>query len=268
MSPPSRVSRERRRHDRRHARRPPGRVRRHLAGRRRQAHAEPVQQAARGQRRSRSTPQVWGPTTPPTPGADVGDPVPVSRRDPEHRPRRHRSSSVRTGGAAVPIPPGGAVLVARRCRGCGAHGGGTRRSARDGRASPSSPTGRTSSPRSAAARRSSATARPSSAPASSSRRASSARARRGAPSASSPTGGSSSSPSTAASPGTRSGMTNFELAQALVRLGAVTGMALDSGGSTTMAFDGTLLNRPSRAGAADLDGARSSSTPASSCSRR
>jgi len=41
------------------------------------------------------------------------------------------------------------------------------------------------------------------------------------------------------------GMTNFELAQTLVRLGAVTGMALDSGGSTTMAFDGTLLNRPS-----------------------
>lgn len=41
------------------------------------------------------------------------------------------------------------------------------------------------------------------------------------------------------------GLTNFELAQALVRLGAVTGMALDSGGSTTMAFDGTLLNRPS-----------------------
>jgi hypothetical protein len=40
-------------------------------------------------------------------------------------------------------------------------------------------------------------------------------------------------------------MTNFELAQALVRLGAVTGMALDSGGSATMAFDGTLLNRPS-----------------------
>ena len=48
-------------------------------------------------------------------------------------------------------------------------------------------------------------------------------------------------------------MTNFELAQTLVRLGAVTGMALDGGGSTTMAFDGTLLNRPAGAGAADLD---------------
>jgi hypothetical protein len=41
------------------------------------------------------------------------------------------------------------------------------------------------------------------------------------------------------------GMTNFELAQALVRLGAVRAMALDGGGSTTMAFDGTVLNRPS-----------------------
>ena len=40
-------------------------------------------------------------------------------------------------------------------------------------------------------------------------------------------------------------MTNFELAQALVRLGAVTAMAFDGGGSTEMAFDGTVLNRPS-----------------------
>ncbi len=46
-------------------------------------------------------------------------------------------------------------------------------------------------------------------------------------------------------PGYSIGMTNFELAQTLVRLGAVTGMALDGGGSTTMAFNGTLLNRPS-----------------------
>ena len=46
-------------------------------------------------------------------------------------------------------------------------------------------------------------------------------------------------------PGYSVGMTNFELAQALVRLGAVTGMAFDSGGSTTMAFDGSLLNKPS-----------------------
>ncbi|MFN2467580.1 MAG: phosphodiester glycosidase family protein [Gaiellaceae bacterium] len=46
-------------------------------------------------------------------------------------------------------------------------------------------------------------------------------------------------------PGYSVGMTNFELAQTLARLGAVTGSALDSGGSTTMAFDGQLLNRPS-----------------------
>ena len=46
-------------------------------------------------------------------------------------------------------------------------------------------------------------------------------------------------------PGYSIGLTSFELAQTLVRFGAVTGMGLDSGGSTTMAFDGTLLNRPS-----------------------
>ncbi|HYZ19504.1 MAG TPA: phosphodiester glycosidase family protein [Gaiellaceae bacterium] len=46
-------------------------------------------------------------------------------------------------------------------------------------------------------------------------------------------------------PGYSVGMTNFELAQTMVRLGAATASALDAGGSTTMAFDGTLLNRPS-----------------------
>jgi hypothetical protein len=44
------------------------------------------------------------------------------------------------------------------------------------------------------------------------------------------------------------GMTNWELAQAMVRLGVVTASALDAGGSTTMAFDGRLLNRPSDPG--------------------
>jgi phosphodiester glycosidase len=44
------------------------------------------------------------------------------------------------------------------------------------------------------------------------------------------------------------GLTNWELAQALARLGAVTASALDAGGSTTMAFDGKLLNRPSDPG--------------------
>ena len=44
------------------------------------------------------------------------------------------------------------------------------------------------------------------------------------------------------------GMTNFELALTLVRLGAVTGAALASGTATTMAFDGALLDRPSAPG--------------------
>ncbi|HSB40166.1 MAG TPA: phosphodiester glycosidase family protein [Gaiellaceae bacterium] len=48
--------------------------------------------------------------------------------------------------------------------------------------------------------------------------------------------------------GYSTGMTNWELAQAMVRLGAVTASALDAGGSTTLAFDGKLLNRPSDPG--------------------
>jgi hypothetical protein len=46
-------------------------------------------------------------------------------------------------------------------------------------------------------------------------------------------------------PGYSVGMTNFELAQTMVRLGAVTASAFDAGGSTTLAFDGEVLNRPS-----------------------
>jgi surface antigen len=46
-------------------------------------------------------------------------------------------------------------------------------------------------------------------------------------------------------PGYSVGMTNFELAQTLARLGAVRGMALDGGGSSTLAFEGTVLNSPS-----------------------
>ena len=46
-------------------------------------------------------------------------------------------------------------------------------------------------------------------------------------------------------PGFSVGMTNFELAQTLVRYGAVRGMALDGGGSSTLAFEGTVLNSPS-----------------------
>ncbi|HET7856065.1 MAG TPA: phosphodiester glycosidase family protein [Gaiellaceae bacterium] len=44
------------------------------------------------------------------------------------------------------------------------------------------------------------------------------------------------------------GVTNFELAQILAGLGVVRGTALDSGGSSAMAFDGKLLNRPSDRG--------------------
>ena len=49
-------------------------------------------------------------------------------------------------------------------------------------------------------------------------------------------------------PGYSTGLTNFELALTMARLGAVTGSALDAGGSTTMAFDGKVLNRPSDRG--------------------
>ena len=49
-------------------------------------------------------------------------------------------------------------------------------------------------------------------------------------------------------PGYSTGLTNFELALLMMRLGAVTASALDAGGSTTMAFDGKLLNRPSDRG--------------------
>ena len=46
-------------------------------------------------------------------------------------------------------------------------------------------------------------------------------------------------------PGYSVGLTNFELAQELVRLRCVTGSALEPGDATTMAFDGMLLNQPS-----------------------
>ena len=41
------------------------------------------------------------------------------------------------------------------------------------------------------------------------------------------------------------GMTTFEMAQTMVRLGAVRAMQLDGGGSSTLAFDGVVLNKPS-----------------------
>ncbi len=46
-------------------------------------------------------------------------------------------------------------------------------------------------------------------------------------------------------PGYSIGMTTFEMALTLTRLGAVRGMQLDGGGSSTLAFDGKVLNSPS-----------------------
>lgn len=46
-------------------------------------------------------------------------------------------------------------------------------------------------------------------------------------------------------PGWSAGISNWDLAKTLIAYGCVTGFGLDSGGSTTMAFDGKLLNRPS-----------------------
>src|SRR5205085_12536368 len=42
------------------------------------------------------------------------------------------------------------------------------------------------------------------------------------------------------------GIRNCDLALMLIHYGCVTGFALDSGGSTTIAFDGCVRNRPSR----------------------
>jgi hypothetical protein len=46
-------------------------------------------------------------------------------------------------------------------------------------------------------------------------------------------------------PGYSTGLTNFELALTMMRLGCLTASALASGPTATMAFDGKLLNRPS-----------------------
>jgi hypothetical protein len=46
-------------------------------------------------------------------------------------------------------------------------------------------------------------------------------------------------------PGYSVGMTTFEMALTMVRLGAVRAMQFDGGGSSTLAFDGRVLNRPS-----------------------
>jgi hypothetical protein len=49
-------------------------------------------------------------------------------------------------------------------------------------------------------------------------------------------------------PGWSIGITNWDLALTLMRYGCINAFALDSGGSTTMAFEGQVLNRPSDPG--------------------
>ncbi|HWJ44220.1 MAG TPA: phosphodiester glycosidase family protein, partial [Gaiellaceae bacterium] len=57
--------------------------------------------------------------------------------------------------------------------------------------------------------------------------------------------------------GYSSGLTNFELALMLMRLGCVNAYALGTGATAAMAFDGKLLNRPSRRGEAAVPAALS-----------
>ncbi len=173
-------------------------------GARRQAHAEPVQQAARQEGRHRALHRRCGGRPRRRRPAPCRRSCSRFRQRPRTPISRLRSSSSARAALrsrsrpVVPFSSRSAPQLQRSRR--------RRPSTSSSRcSSPSSPTGRTSSPRSAAARRSSATAPRSSGRARSSRRASSARARRGAPSASSPTARWSSSRSTAASPGTRSG---------------------------------------------------------------
>jgi hypothetical protein len=56
-------------------------------------------------------------------------------------------------------------------------------------------------------------------------------------------------------PGYSTGLTNFELALTMMRLGCVTATALASGPTATTAFDGKLLNRPSARGERPAGGA-------------
>jgi len=56
-------------------------------------------------------------------------------------------------------------------------------------------------------------------------------------------------------PGYSTGLTNFELALTMMRLGCVTASALASGPTATLAFDGKLLNRPTPRGERAAGGA-------------
>ena len=198
---------------------------------------------------------AWGPTTPAVEGCDGGDPVPLPGRDPEHRPRgagrraahrrRRRGDSAR----------------GRRARRKGRR---RRRAERRGAGQPARDVAPALQARLAEHRRRDrrrpadrpGRRAPCSGPASSSRRASSAPRVPRSAIGQLADGRIVLVAVDGRQPGYSVGMTNFELAQAMVRLGAVTGMAFDSGGSTTMAFNGTLLNRPSGPERADLDGAR------------
>ena len=195
---------------------------------------------------SRSTPRRGGR---PRPRSRCGrcDPVPAPRARPERRPRRRRSSRCARAAAPVPIPLGGAVLVA-----VGAAAAALTAEAPVGQQVIDAPDLQAG----LAGCRLGDRRRPSDRP----QRSARVPGRRGvhdeparhrgphAPgSDSSRTGAIILVAVDGRQPGYSVGMTNFELAQALVRLGAVTGMALDGGGSTTMAFDGSLLNRPSGA---------------------
>ena len=199
-------------------------------------------------------------------GAPPSSSSPSRRRRPTSTSPR-RSSRRATDGGAVAIPPGGAVLLARGAAGADARGRGARR--RDDRSvhlGLAPVVARTWSARSAEARRSSGTAPPV--------------FRAGEVFTTAQLGPR--APRSAVGqlrdgriilvavdgrqPGYSVGLTNFELAQALVRLGAVTGMALDSGGSTTMAFDGHAP-QPARPTEASGGSRRRSCSSTAGCSR-
>ena len=219
------------------------------------ADADEVQPAVPRQR-DRALHRRLGPDDPRRRGRDGRGPVPLPGRRSRTPTSPRRSSRCAPSGGAVPIPPGGAVLLAR-----GAAAAALSAEAPVGSAGDDAPAlqARLAERRRRDRRRA----------------ADRARRRRRVPGGRGSSRRASSAPRAPRSaigqladgrivlvavdgrqPGYSVGMTNFELAQTLVRLGAVTGMAFDSGGSTTMAFDGTLLNRPSGARASDLDGAR------------
>ena len=188
---------------------------------------------------------AWGPETP----AESGVVVDVIAGAAAARRRTASLTGVVTQvatGGPVPIPPGGAVLVARGNQAPHLNGGGARR--HDRRAPPDADArlerdDRRDRRRPAARRWRQARVPRATSP--SAIRCSTARTARSAVGQLSDGrillvtvegGGSAYS----------AGMTNYELAVALVRLGARTAMGLGTGTSAAMAFDGSLLTRPRR----------------------